>query len=62
MGKGEGGKTLKGVKDKNRHSQVPFFFYGAGGVQTPANDIMFHIADKLFSGAAAPAGADVFWK
>lgn len=38
------------------------FFLLRGGVQTPANDIMFHIADKLLSGAAAPTGSDVFWK
>lgn len=60
-GDGKGGRTLKGVKDKNRHSQVPFLLL-RGREQTPANDIMFHIADKLLSGAAAPAGSDVFWK
>lgn len=61
MGKGEGGRTPKGVKDKNRDSQVPFLLL-RGRVQTPANDIMLHIAAKFLCGAAAPAGADVFWK
>lgn len=61
MGKGEGGRTLKGVEDKNRHSQVPFFLL-RGRVQPPVHDIMFHIGDKLLSGTAAPVGPDVFWK
>lgn len=60
-GKGGRWKDPEGGKGQKQTFASPFSRL-RGRVQTPANDIMFHIADKLLSGPAAPAGSDVFWK
>lgn len=60
---GKGGRwkdTEEGKGQKQTFTRSFFLLWGR--VQTPANDIMLHIADKLLSGTAAPAGSDVFWK
>lgn len=56
-GDGKGGrwKDTEGGKGQ-KQTFTSCFFLLRGRVQTPANDIMFHIAAKLLSGAAAPAG------